>query len=194
MNEQLSQLADLYAEMEKAYNQVSVLLDFTCADCPDNCCDSHFLHHTYIEWAYLWVGFGALPQEQQERYLKRAKEYITHSEEALAKDSRPTAMCPLNDNGRCALYTHRMMICRLHGVPASLTSPNGMKHQFPGCFRCQELNADKKNTTAMDRTLFFQKMVMLERSFVGPRVAQLPKVKLTLAQMLVKGPPPFQPE
>ncbi len=187
MNEYVKQLAALYQEMEKAYGQVATLLDFSCTDCQDNCCDSYFLHHTNIEWAYLWQGFNELPKVKQKEYRARAKEYMAMSEKALAKEERPSHMCPVNDDGRCGLYSHRLMICRLHGVPASMTSPNGQKHSFPGCFRCQELTQNIANVTTMDRTLFFQKMVGLEKAFVGK--ANIPRVKLTLAEMLIKGAP-----
>jgi cell division protein YceG involved in septum cleavage len=45
--------------------------------------------------------------------------------QALAREERPQLMCPLNEEGRCSLYLHRLMICRMHGVPSSLTFPNG---------------------------------------------------------------------
>ena len=179
-------LTTLYAEMEAAYDKVATLLEFSCRDCPDNCCDSYFQHHTYIEWAYLRQGFAALPAERQEEYRRRAHEALRLYQEALAKGERPQVMCPVNDNGRCGLYQHRLLICRLHGVPASLTSPNGQQHQFPGCFRCQELTAGKSNVTTMDRTRFFKTMVSLEQAFLHGRA--LPKVRMTLAAMLVSEP------
>jgi len=106
---------------------------------------------------------------------------------ALAQEQRPQVMCPINDDGRCGLYQHRLLICRLHGVPASLTSPNGQQRQFPGCFRCQELTADLTNVTTMDRTRFFKSMVSLEQAFLQGR--SLPKIKMTLAEMLVQPLP-----
>lgn len=44
------ELAELYRSMEAAYDQVAVQLGHGCDGCPDNCCDSYFTHHTYIEW------------------------------------------------------------------------------------------------------------------------------------------------
>ena len=38
-------LAKLYAEMEVAYDKIATLLEFSCRQCPDNCCDSYFQHH-----------------------------------------------------------------------------------------------------------------------------------------------------
>ena len=179
----LQALATLYAEMEAAYDQVATLLDFSCHGCPDNCCDSYFQHHTYIEWAFLKQGLQALPAERQADYQHRARAALDLYQKALAQGLRPQVMCPVNDNGRCGLYQHRLMICRLHGVPSSMTSPNGQQHQFPGCFRCQELTAGRTNVTTMDRTRFFKTMVSLEQAFLAGR--SLPRIKMTLAEMLV---------
>ncbi len=188
-NTPITKLAELYDEIQIAYDKTAELLDFSCQGCPDNCCNSYFLHHTHIEWAYLREGLAGLPQEKQNEYLSRAEEYEKQC--ADAKDTtntaepRPLIMCPLNDDGRCGLYHHRLLICRLHGVPSSMTFPNGQRRSFPGCFRCQEITADLQNVTAMDRTLFFNKMLNLEREFVGAGLAAMPKVKMTLAQMML---------
>ncbi|NOX25510.1 MAG: hypothetical protein GXP59_05250 [Deltaproteobacteria bacterium] len=187
----LAALASLYEEMQEAYEQTARLLDFSCHGCPDNCCDSYFLHHTYIEWAYLRVGLFKLTQKKRDKYLARAADYDKQCELDLAAGRRPEIMCPVNDKGRCGLYDHRLLICRLHGVPGGMTMPNGQQRSFPGCFRCQEITADRRNVTAMDRTLFFKKMLQLERKFTGPRPQAPPKVKMTLARMLLTPPPNF---
>ncbi|MDA8160899.1 MAG: hypothetical protein M0T76_09280 [Desulfobacteraceae bacterium] len=180
-------LADLYAEMESAYEQVAVRLAFSCEGCPDNCCDSYFQHHTYLEWAYLWQGLSELPAERQAVYQARAREAVASYRTALSQGERPQVMCPVNDHGRCGLYRHRLLICRLHGAPASLTSPNGQRRQFPGCFRCQELTQGLSDVPTLDRTRFFKTMVRLEQEFLGAR--SRPRVKMTLAEMLLERPP-----
>ena len=76
---------------------------------------------------------------------------MLESEKMLSQGERPIVMCPLNDDGLCSLYKHRMMICRLHGVPSSMTRPDGQKMEFPGCFRCQEIVADQ-DVDHLDRT------------------------------------------
>lgn len=187
----LDKLAELYHEMEEGYNKVSMLLDFDCQGCPDNCCDSYFLHHTHLEWAYLWEGFEQLPQAKQDLYLGRSKEYINESRIMLAKQERPEILCPLNDDGRCGLYRYRLMICRLHGVPTSMTLPNGQKKNFPGCYRCQDVTKDRSNLPTMDRTKFFREMVSLEHELLGETPNMRPKIKLTIAAMLVQGKPPL---
>ena len=183
------QVAELYADMEAAYNRVAKALTFSCTDCPDNCCDSYFLHHTYIEWAYLWEGVQTLPDERRAQLVERARDYEKRSADMLAAGQRPDIMCPLNEAGLCALYSHRMMICRLHGVPAFFVRPDGQNQSFPGCFRCQELHLENDTGPAMERTGFFRRMVELEINLLGARRHTLPKVKMTLAEMLLKGPP-----
>jgi hypothetical protein len=183
------ELAKLYESIEGTYDTVGRLLDFTCEDCPDNCCDSYFTHHTYLEWAYLWEGFRQLPEEKRNLCLRKAAEYVKLSEEALAQERRPVVMCPLNEKGRCSLYAHRLLICRMHGVPASFTLPNGQKKSFPGCFRCQEVTAGRGELPSMDRTKFFRDMVRLEQEFLGHKRYLLPKMKMTIADMLLKGEP-----
>lgn len=183
------QVADLYRDIEAAYDETAKALDFSCSGCPDNCCDSYFLHHTYTEWAYLWQGLKTLGTDRLRDIADRAAQYVTKSETAIARGVRPAIMCPLNEAGLCSLYPYRLMICRLHGVPATFTRPDGQKMNFPGCFRCQELMPADSATAPMDRTRFFRRMVELEIELLGPRRLTAPKVKLTIAQMIVKGPP-----
>jgi Fe-S-cluster containining protein len=182
-------VAELYQDMEAAYDQTAKALDFSCSGCPDNCCDSYFLHHTYTEWAYLRYGLKTLEESQLQNITAKAIKYVADSEAALARGERPIIMCPLNTDGRCSLYSYRLMICRLHGVPATFTRPDGQKLDFPGCFRCQEHIAADNSVTPLDRTQFFRRLVELEITLLGHRRMTAPKVKLTIAQMVVKGPP-----
>lgn len=185
----VGQVADLYRDMETAYDRTAKELDFSCTGCPDNCCDSYFLHHTYTEWAYLWHGLKTIDDKLLKTIEKKASACVVESEAALAKGARPTIMCPLNSEGLCTLYYHRMMICRLHGVPATFTRPDGQLLSFPGCFRCQEIAPAKENLTPLDRTEFFQRLVNLEIELLGNRRMTAPRIKQTIAQMIVKGPP-----
>ncbi|MBA3003561.1 MAG: hypothetical protein FP813_06890 [Desulfurivibrio sp.] len=184
-----AKIADLYDRMEKAYDIVARQLDFTCDGCPDNCCDSYFQHHTYVEWAYLWQGLLELEPERRKEIENRAAEYGAACERALARDERPQVMCPLNEAGRCGLYHHRLMICRMHGVPSSLTYPNGQIKKFPGCFRCQEIVGDRQAVPMVERASLFRGLVALEQELLGEQQDQLPKVKKTIADMILLGPP-----
>jgi hypothetical protein len=183
------QLAALYARMEEAYDRTAMVLDFSCAGCPDNCCDSYFTHHTYIEWAYLWQGLAAMPAAQLAACRQRAADHEEESQRLLAQGRRPQFMCPLNEQGLCALYANRLMICRLHGIPSSLTRPDGRRLQFPGCFRCQEVVNQRARAPVLDRTNLLQQLIKLEVAWLGPRRPLLPKVKMTIARMILEGPP-----
>ena len=189
---QLAVLEDIYNKLQQEYERVAEALDFTCTGCPDNCCDSYFQHHTYAEWAHLWLGIRQLEPQRQQELMARAKTYLEQCEQALAAGQRPQIMCPLNDNGRCAVYQHRLLVCRTHGVPATLTRPDGRTFHFPGCFRCQEIvdNRDKKELPApVERTLLLKKLALLENELLDNKRHLLPKVKITIAEMLVHGPP-----
>jgi hypothetical protein len=185
------QLTELYKDMEEAYDVVAKQLNFTCSGCQDNCCDSYFLHHTYAEWAYLWEGLNTLPEDKIQQIITRAQEYILSSERVLAEDKRPNTMCPLNEDGLCGLYTHRLMICRLHGVPAMMTRPDGKQLTFPGCFRCQEITENFEDIPRLDRTEMYGRLVQIETGWLGSRRKVLPRVKKTIADMIVQGAPTF---
>ncbi len=184
-----AKIADLYERMEKVYDLVARQLDFTCDGCPDNCCDSYFQHHTYVEWAYLWAGLMELEPAHRKGMENRAAEYVAACEKALARDERPQVMCPLNEAGRCGLYLHRLMICRMHGVPSSLTFPNGKMQKFPGCFRCQEIVGDRQAVPMVERAPLFRELAALEKALLGEQQGHLPKVKKTIAEMILSGPP-----
>jgi Fe-S-cluster containining protein len=184
-----TRLADLYKRMAGAYDLVAGELAFTCEDCPDNCCDSFFLHHTLIEWAYLWQGLQELPPESLQKIKARAKGYLTEATGSMAKGERPQIMCPLNDDGLCGLYQHRLMICRMHGVPAKITRPDGQAMRFPGCFRCQELTVGLEQIPEVDRTELYRELADLERQLIDTTGRDRFRIKMTIAEMIVNGPP-----
>jgi len=189
------ELSEIYQAMQEEYEQVAGQIPLTCAGCPDNCCDSYFQHHTYSEWAYLWEGLRKLDDATLDLVTEQAREYITLSKKALDAGERPQVMCPLLDQkkGLCALYQHRMLVCRMHGVPATLVRPDGQHMRFPGCFLCQEVveknYAEDSEAPAMDRTLLFRRLAALESRLMGERRHLYPRVKKTIAEMIVEGPP-----
>ena len=190
--EQVENLEEIYRMLQQEYERVAEALNFSCNGCPDNCCDSYFQHHTYTEWAHLWLGLRQLEPEFLQKFIKRAKSYLEHCEQAMAAGQRPQTMCPLNENGRCAVYHHRLLVCRTHGVPALLTRPDGQTLRFPGCFRCQEIveTHDQKAMPApVERTSLLKKLAMLENQLLDHKRHLHPKVKITIAEMLVHGPP-----
>ncbi|MDF1613959.1 hypothetical protein [Desulfurivibrio dismutans] len=187
-----ARIKDLYHRMEAAYDVVARQLDFSCTGCPDNCCNSYFLHHTRFEWAWLWVGLRELPAASLAVVRQRAVNYRQQAQEELAADRRPEIMCPLNEEGRCLLYEHRLMICRLHGVPSSLTFPDGRVQKFPGCFRCQELVADRDKVPTVERASLFRELAQLEQELLaahGLSALARARVKKSIAEMIDEGPP-----
>jgi Fe-S-cluster containining protein len=191
----LRELEAIYSGLQREYERVATSLDFTCEGCPDNCCDSYFQHHTYLEWAYLWLGLRELTPQELQELVEKAKEWLSACEKELQDNRRPQVMCPLNKAGLCRLYTHRLLVCRTHGVPAVLTRPDGKTFNFPGCFRCQDIVAGKfsalpgASVPCVNRTVYLQRLATLENRLLDNRRAQFPKVKMTIADMIVNGPP-----
>lgn len=192
--QQIRELEDIYEKLQREYARVARVLDFSCTGCPDNCCDSYFLHHTYAEWAHLWQGLRQLAPERQQAIVARAKTYLAQCTEALAAGQRPQVMCPLNENGLCVVYEHRLLVCRTHGVPATMTRPDGQPLRFPGCFRCQEIvdglgKHSLSRIPYVERTPLLTRLALLENELLDNKRHLLPRVKMTIAEMLVLGPP-----
>lgn len=183
----LTKLATLYADMDAAYAAAAASVGLSCAGCAENCCTSFFQHHTNVEWLYLHQGLAALPAERREAYLERARAYVAASREALARGETPREMCPLNDEGLCGLYEHRLMICRLHGVPNVLIGGMGVR-EFPGCGPCQRLTTGRSGVKAMDRTPLLQRLASLEMELWGSKPGRPPKVDMTLAELMLTAP------
>ncbi|AMK10612.1 hypothetical protein [Pseudodesulfovibrio indicus] len=185
-------LAAIYDKMVARYDEVAQPIGMSCEGCTDNCCLSFFQHHTYVEWAYMWEGLNKLPADRLETIREKAREYVDQAQAALARGERPHLMCPLNideKQGVCGLYEHRLMICRMHGVPNMLIRNTGQEIRFPGCYRCQELTEGMDPVPTVDRTPLYRDLVMLEMQFVGKNLRMLPKVDHTIAEMIVLGPP-----
>ena len=185
-------LAAIYDKMVASYDEVAGPINMRCDGCTDNCCRSFFQHHTYVEWAYLWEGLKQLPPERLDEIRAKAEAYVREGQGALSRGQRPHVMCPLNvdeNQGICGLYHHRLMICRMHGVPNLLTKPTGQEIRFPGCYRCQELTAGLDEVPYVDRTPLYRDLVTVEMQFVGKNLRAMPKVDHTIAEMIVIGPP-----
>ena len=191
--------------MEEAYNACAREAGLSCQGCPTNCCTSFFQHHTYVEWSYLWRGLLDLPEQRRRDIVRRAEDYMREARQALAVNALPNAMCPLNENNLCILYPYRLMICRMHGTRNVFTRPDGLRQIFPGCVRFAALprsaglssgrtdnvRADSSDASCptLDRTPFYTELAALELEFHKRAAAPLPRVNLTLAEMIVSGPP-----
>ncbi|TVM19758.1 hypothetical protein DPQ33_00535 [Oceanidesulfovibrio indonesiensis] len=189
-------LAALYDQMDAAYDKAAAPLGFTCADCAQNCCISHFQHHTYVEWAYFLEGLEQADPALAKRVVDKARENVEATQAALARGERPRVMCPVNVDGLCSIYRHRLMICRLHGVAHVLHRPDGRFVHYPGCPRFSELAADEPcvpgtdvRGPVIDRTPLYRELAAIEQAFLGSKARTLPKVDMTLAEMIVQGKP-----
>lgn len=186
-------LKKIYQAMEEQYDEVAQRLAFSCTGCPDNCCDSYFLHYSYVEWIYLWQGMRQLPLQRQQEIVERARRVVRQYADELAREHRPVVMCPLNEEGLCVLYPFRLLVCRTHGVPAAMTRPDGRRLTFPGCFRCQEIVSERKTEAGaipiVERTPLLRQLAMLENELLQDLRDRCPKIRMTIAEMLIKGPP-----
>lgn len=179
--------------MEEAYEACAAQAGLSCTGCERNCCTSFFRHHTYVEWAFLWRGLNGMDKTERKLLVDRAEDYLTQTRIAMAADVAPSAMCPLNEKGLCVLYSHRLMICRMHGTRNVFSLPDGGQRFFPGCARFVELPCaapgQEADTPCLDRTPFYTELAALETMFLQRAGRPLPRVNLTIAEMMVLGPP-----
>jgi len=191
-NPVLRRLRELYAHMDAAYAASAQAIGLSCQGCADSCCETLFRHHTYVEWVELAQGFAALPPARQAEMREQAESYLRIHQNALP-GTRPRVPCPASVMAEgslvCGLYEHRPMVCRLHGVPNVLVRPGGQQSAFPGCDRAQNL-AKTCEPALLDRTPLLSELARLEMDLLGQgRMGRLPRVDLTIAEMLLMGPP-----
>lgn len=190
----LQRLGALYDRMDAAYAQAALAIPpdgFSCQGCAQNCCVSHFQHHTLVEWAYFFKGLEAIDPAAQDRYRQLAQDNVLAARQILALGETPEVMCPMNEGGLCAIYQHRFMICRMHGVGHRLVPPGKGELFFPGCPRFEILNqaAAMEGPPLLDRTPFYQELAAIEAAYRQTLPSPRPKVDLTLSEMLLLGPP-----
>jgi Fe-S-cluster containining protein len=178
--------------MDQAYAASAAAIGLTCQGCKDSCCESLFRHHTYVEWTDLALGFAALPAPRQAEIRAQAADYLRIHQNALP-GMRPRVPCPASVESEgalvCGIYEHRPMVCRLHGVPNVLMRSGGQQSAFPGCDRAQDL-AKTCEPALLDRTPLLSELARLEMDLLGrERMGKLPRVDLTIAEMLLMGPP-----
>ncbi|MBU1228589.1 MAG: hypothetical protein KKA55_07680 [Proteobacteria bacterium] len=189
----LRKLAELYRRMDAAYAKSAAILELSCSGCADSCCETVFRHHTYVEWAGLWAGLTALPGPQLDAVREAAGDWVRRHQNPVLPGVRPRVPCPLCEESpeglRCGLYHMRPMVCRLHGVPNVLLRPGRGTAAFPGCDRAQALGKTCE-PALLDRTPLLTELARLEMDLVGrERMGKLPRVDLTIAEMILLGPP-----
>lgn len=179
----LDRLGVLFLRMEQKYDEAARAYGFHCDGCAENCCETRFYHHTLIEYAYLMEGAETLGQETRRGVLAQAA-VVVDKTLAADKDGRKIrTMCPLNQNQRCLVYAYRPMICRLHGIPHELHSPNGGILRGEGC-RQFDACAQGKPYFRFDRTPFYREMAGLEQE-ARLNTGMTHKIKMTVADMLM---------
>ncbi len=187
----LNRLQPVYAQMDRKYRQVADFYQFHCTGCDDNCCKTHFHHHTVIEYLYLRSGYNTLPADKRKRIRADADEVCRKRRVADAQMLNTRIMCPLNFDSLCVLYAHRPMICRLHGLPHELCKPGAKAIQSPGCDaffkQCQGkslLYNQVDNLAKFDRTPFYRQIALLEQE-LRKTVEFKWKIKMTVSEMIV---------
>lgn len=183
--EYFERLQKVYAAMDEAYNAVAEKYGFTCDQCPDNCCLTRFYNLTYVEYYYLLAGVKQLSLERQRQIRENARNVVDRVGADDAAGRTPRHMCPLNVEGRCGLHTHRLIICRLHGVPHELRYPDGRVSYGEGCPVFSRRFGDQ-DYIPFDRTPFYRQMSSLEQEF-RQSAGITGKIKMTIAQMIVAG-------
>lgn len=134
----LSKYADLLTEIDQWFSrcQASQPAHIRCAGGCSGCCRGLF-DITLLDAALLGQGFGLLPDEIRNRVLHKSEQrlhllqgiwpdlappyFLNHRPEEeweqLMPDEDETPCVLLDDDGRCLVYDHRPMTCRLHGLP-----------------------------------------------------------------------------
>ena len=179
----LNRLAAIFRKMDERYDETAGKYGFVCSGCEDSCCRTRFYHHTLIEYFYLKSGLESLSSGDQVMIHSMALDancqWETHSAPA------PGVMCPLNEAGRCRLYAHRPMICRLHGIPNELHHPQKGRSKGQGCHEFV-IQCGEKSYISFDRTPLYQELADLEKSF-RRETGIIVKMKMTIAEMLANS-------
>jgi len=178
----LKQAKQLYEFMDQKYDDAALIHQFNCSGCPDNCCMTHFYHHTFFEYFYLIEAYKQLPDQTKLTIFKKAKQIQDQISALDENETRPRMMCPLNMDGLCALYESRPMICRLHGIPYEIKRGH-QSMQSPGCGEFDNQTSHSK-TVIFDRTPIYIKMAGLENS-LKKALGISKKNRMTVADMII---------
>jgi len=170
----MDRLGALFEKMDRRYSEVADRCGFHCRGCEDSCCKTTFYHHTLVEYLYLNAGVRSLAKELQAKILLLSEDVLANPDAGR--------FCPLNDAGRCLLYTHRPMICRLHGIAHELRRPDGSVHRGPGCAAFDSA-AGSEPGIALDRTEFYWELSKLEKE-AREAFGFSHKIKMTISQMV----------
>jgi Fe-S-cluster containining protein len=173
----------LFEQMDRAYDTAARTFGFVCRGCRDNCCLTRFHHHTLLEYLYIQHGLSKLVPERLGEVKKRAQKVLDRMTKLEQCGEPVRVMCPLNEDGRCMLYAHRPMICRLHGIPHALRRPDGRSQTGPGC---DDFYAQCGNCAGevLDRTPIYIAMADLEQK-LRQALGFDRKIKMTIADIVL---------
>lgn len=179
-------MRDLYGRMDKAYDRSASSYDFACRGCEENCCEERFYHYTISEFLYLLRGLQTLDEKKRAETFASAREVAElcrrHDMEGRAR----RIMCPLNVNGLCSLYAHRLMICRLHGVPYRMRRPDNTETRGIGCHRIDwDISPEKSAECIFDRTELYRELSGIEIE-LRQNLVFGQRIKMTIAEMIVE--------
>lgn len=173
-------LGEIFSDMDKAYEASAASAGFSCRGCAESCCETRFYHFTWAEYLYLLKGLDGLDDDKSIQIGDRAK-FVADFYRKGSQIEIPRIMCPVNEDGLCALYEFRPMICRLHGV-AHEFSMGEQKKEGPGCQLFDEAS-EGKGLKLLDRTPFYINLSMLEKQ-TREVLGQPGKIKMTVAEMI----------
>lgn len=171
-------LERLYAEMDAAYAAAAGAYGFVCRGCEESCCRTRFHHHTLIEAVFLREGFDGLASDRRMAVLAAARA----AGEASGEGERHP-FCPLVEQGRCGLYRHRPMICRLHGVPHEVRFPGQGLRLGPGCAEFDR-RCGRAAYRPFDRSPLYAALARLEAEFQAALGGRR-RIRMTIAEILL---------
>jgi Fe-S-cluster containining protein len=151
MEEILKQFEELLSQVDAWFARCLDLYPekIACRTGCSGCCRGVF-DITLLDADYLRLGFEKLPAEIREKVLAKVAERLAVMREQWPEFDQPyllnyrpeedwellmpeedeTPCVLLGDDGRCLVYQHRPMTCRLHGIPFIDTSGEVMHEDW----------------------------------------------------------------
>jgi uncharacterized protein len=132
-------MSDIYEQYQRLVARVDAFgqairqrypTQITCHAGCDGCCYQQFTVFP-VEMHHLAQAVAALPPEARQHLLAR----LQQADPWRVVDTPPP--CVLLEHGRCSLYSHRPLICRIHGFPVASTM---IEHPEGGQRDCCPLN------------------------------------------------------
>jgi Fe-S-cluster containining protein len=182
-NDILEQYSSLLSEVDKWFDRClsKYPSEIMCVKGCCECCRSLF-DITLVDAVFLKSGFDMLPDGVRNLVAAKAEErlgglrqlwpelsipyLLNHRPEDEWKDLMPdddeTPCVLLGDDGRCLVYEHRPMTCRLHGLP--LVDPDGeILHDEWCSMNFPEIDPMQIEELREDFTRIFRKEVAIFR-------------------------------